>query len=96
MKKVLLLLLLIILILRQQYALERKAQAIRAQKAALLFQQYGLNQHDVDVVHVITGSQNSTQSFLEGTWILSGVCSLSDKSDVETIKHEVRDNPILI
>ena len=32
MKKVLLLLLLIILILRQQYALEREAQAIRAQK----------------------------------------------------------------
>ena len=32
MKKVLLLLLLIILILRQQYALEREALAIRAQK----------------------------------------------------------------
>ena len=33
MKKVLLLLLLLLLILRQQYALEREAQAIRAQKS---------------------------------------------------------------
>ena len=36
MKKVLLLLLLLLLILRQQYALEREAQAIRAQKVSML------------------------------------------------------------
>ena len=59
----------------------------QSKKAALLFQQYGLNQQDV--VHVITGSHNSTLSVLGGTWILGGVCSLSDKSDIETIKHQV-------
>ena len=59
----------------------------QSKKAALVFQNYGLIHHDI--VHIITGRHNSTLMTLGGAWIIGGICSLSDVTDVETIKHQV-------